>query len=168
MDEILNRTKQIIGENFYMTIATASAAAEPWISPVYFNFDKEYSLYWISEGSSRHSQYIKENAGKAAIVIFDSRAPNFTGDGVYFETTVKELNKEEEIKEAINVYYKGRHSKTTLDKLEATDYSEPSPWRLYKAIPHKIYKLSDTGEIVNGYYVDRKVEIDKNVLINSL
>ena len=91
----LESAKQIISENIYMTIASASSDGKPWISPVFFAYDEFYNLYWVSNKHSKHSTLIRSNPD-VAIVIFDSRAPEGEGDGVYFEAVVEEARLEDE------------------------------------------------------------------------
>ncbi len=82
--------RKIIKDNIYMTIATADKSGEPWISPVVFGYDEDYNLYWMSDKNSKHSKLISQN-NKVAIVIFDSKAPEGTGDGVYTVGRAAEL-----------------------------------------------------------------------------
>ena len=83
MDEYIVKAQQIISENIYMTIATSSIDGKPCISPVFFAYDEDYNLFWVSNKESRHSTLIKANS-QVAIVIFDSKSPEGDGDGVYF------------------------------------------------------------------------------------
>ena len=140
-----------------MTIATASQDGKPWISPVFFAYDDEYNLYWASDKSSYHSRLICES-GRVAIVIFDSSAPEGEGDGVYFEAEAFELNDAEESEKAMVVL----GARVTQDEFRVKNITEVTgdgAWRIYKAVPHKISKLTE-GEYVNGQYVDRRIEID--------
>lgn len=77
-----------------MTIATADKTGEPWISPVVFGYDKNYNLYWFSDKDSKHSKLIAQNP-RVAVVIFDSKAPEGTGDGVYIVGKAKQLTERE-------------------------------------------------------------------------
>jgi nitroimidazol reductase NimA-like FMN-containing flavoprotein (pyridoxamine 5'-phosphate oxidase superfamily) len=153
MDLFVEKAKQIIADNIYCTIATADSSGTPWISPVFFAYDSEYNLYWISNKDSRHSTYIRENP-KVAIVVFDSRAPEGQGDGVYFKAEAKEMGTPEELASAIQLM-NNRATKEEFRVKSATEVSSSGVWRIYKATPSEISKLTD-GETIKGQYVDKR------------
>src|SRR3989344_3218167 len=157
MNEVVKKAKQILASNIYMTIASASKEGEPWISPVFFAYDEYYNLYWTSNKGSKHSQLIRNNP-RVAIVIFDSRAPEGEGDGIYFEATAEELNNEPEIRSAMELL-SARVTKDEFRVKSVEEVSNDSAWRIYRAVPTKTYKLGD-GEHINGQYVDRRIEIN--------
>ena len=139
-----------------MTISTASKSGKPWISPVFFVYDNKYNLYWVSNKNALHSKLLRNNP-QAAIVIFDSSATEGQGDGVYFETRVKELNNQKEINEAIKLF----NERVTQDEFRIKKVEEVTKqrvWRIYKATPFRISKLTE-GEFIKGQYVDKRVEI---------
>src|SRR5258706_2384593 len=105
MDKYTQKAKQIISENIYMTIASASIEGKPWISPVFFAYDDKYNMYWVSSKMSHHSQLIRSNP-QVAIVIFNSQASEGDGEGVYFEANIEELSNEAQINDAMNVLNK--------------------------------------------------------------
>lgn len=155
---LIRGAKKIIEDNIYLTVASSSKNGKPWISPLFFAYDKKYNFYWISGKDSLHSKLIRKNS-KVAIVIFDSTAPEGKGDGVYFEAIVKELNKEKEIRRAVEILNKRSINDDfkikSIDKL----VNNKGISRLYKCIPKKIYKLTD-GKFINGQYIDERVEIN--------
>lgn len=159
MKDNVKKAKEIIEENIYMVISSASRKGKPWISPVFFAYDNYYNLFWVSNRNSRHSQLIQNNSA-IAIVIFNSQAPEGQGDGVYFEAEAKELKLKEEIVRAMKIL----NSRTTKDEFKVktiTQVTGEGIWRIYKAIPLKTYTLSD-GEYINGQYVDKRIEINLN------
>lgn len=151
------RAKQIIKENIYCTVATSTLDGKPWLSPVFFSYDENYNIYWVSNKNSRHSKLIRENP-HVAVVIFDSRAPEGEGDGVYIEAKVQEFSNEEEIKEAMDILNK-RVTKDEFRVKAVVEVTGDGVWRIYKAIPGTISKLTK-GEYINGQYVDERVEVD--------
>jgi len=153
------KAKKIITENIYMTVATATRDGEPWVSPVFFAHDDHYNLYWVSNKEARHSQNIRENS-KVAIVIFDSRAKEGDGDGVYFECEASELTDDSEIITAIEAY----NQRATQDEFRVSNITEvvgDKLWRIYKAVPRQVTKLSD-GAVVNGQYIEKRIEVSLN------
>lgn len=152
------KAKKIIQENIYCTIATSSKGV-PWITPVFFAYDEEFNLYWVSNKESRHSTLIRENP-KVAISIFNSQMPEGFGDGVYIEASVEELSKKQDIQEGIGVY----NNRATIDSFKIPSQESVAGnnnWRIYKATPGTISTLTD-GEIINGQYVDRRIEVSLN------
>lgn len=156
MDNV-QKAKKIIEENIYMTVATASSNGEPWISPVFFAYDENYNLFWVSNKNSRHSTLLGENP-KAMIVIFNSQATEKEGDGVYFEVDVEELDDIDEIEKVKEIFDK-RANQDEFKVKSSDRVTGDAPWRIYKAVPYKVSKLTE-GENINGQYVDKRVEID--------
>ena len=156
MNKYTEKAKEIIEGNIYMTIATASKNGHPWISPVFFAYDRNYTLYWVSNKDSLHSRLIRKNP-KVAIVIFDSRVPEGEGDGVYFEAKAEELASKNEIIHAMEVMGK-RVTKDEFRIKKIGKVTGKGVWRIYKATPTKVSKLTE-GELLNGQYVDKRIEI---------
>ncbi len=148
--------KKLITDNIYLTIATASKSGKPWISPMFFAYDQNYHFFWVSNKDSLHSQLIRSNPA-VALVIFDSQAPEGLGDGVYFEATAQELIDESDIKHATTTL-NARITKDEFKIKKASAVTGNGMWRLYQAVPTKVYKLTE-GKFINGQYIDTKVEI---------
>lgn len=156
MNKSIEKAKQILAENIYCTVATASSNGIPWISPVFFGYDEGFNIYWISDKNSKHSQLIRQNP-KVAIVIFNSQAPEGKGDAVYIEAEAYELIDENEVKEGIRI----RDSRAKVEEFRVKKIEEvinDGVWRIYKATPIKISKLT-SGEYINGQYVDKRKEV---------
>lgn len=156
MDKYIEGAKKIIADNIYLTLATSSKKGKPWISPLFFAYDEKYNLYWVSNKNSLHSKLVRQNP-KVAITIFDSHAPEGLGDGVYFEASAKELENIRDIEIAITALNK-RVTKEEFSIKNIEQITKKGIWRVYKATPTKIWKLTE-GEFINGQNVDRKVEI---------
>ncbi|MDB4979080.1 MAG: pyridoxamine 5-phosphate oxidase-like protein FMN-binding protein [Candidatus Peribacteria bacterium] len=150
------KARQILNDNLYCTIATSTLNGTPWISPVFFAYDETYNIFWISSKEAKHSALLKLNP-QAAIVIFDSKAPEGKGDAVYMESTVTVLTRTDDIERGMNILGK-RVSKDEFKAHSATEVTGENMWRIYKAVPNAIYTLSE-GKYVNGQYIDTKVLI---------
>lgn len=159
MNKYQKKAREIIASNIYMTIATASSSGKPWVSPVFFAYDQNYDLYWVSNRDSLHSRLIRENP-QVAIVIFDSKAPEGEGDGVYFEAKIEELSDQDQIKYAMDILNK-RATKDEFRIKKIGEVTGEGAWMVYKAVPMRVSKLTE-GKFINGQYVDLRVEIELN------
>ena len=148
--------KQIIAENLYMVLATASSDGEPWVSPIFFAYDDQYNFYWVSNKDARHSKLLQENP-RVAISIFDSRAPEGDGDGVYIKADVKELAEIADIRRGMSIF-NNRASKDDFKIKDQSDVTGDGVWRIYQATPTEVSKLG-YGTYVNGQYVDQRVTV---------
>lgn len=143
------RAMAIVEENAYITLATASETGDPWVSPLSAVHDKKYNFYWGSPVNTKHSLLIKDNP-RVAAVVFDSKAPEGTGEGVYFDGKAYEIDDEEELARVTMLMF--HVSKP------ASDFMDQAPRRLYKFIPDKAWM--NAGDKVNGYFEDHRVELD--------
>ena len=148
-EEFNKRAKKIIDENVYFTIATASESGNPWVSPLWGVHDSNYNFYWGSPSNTKHSGFLRENP-RSAVVIFDSKAPEGTGEGVYFEGKAYEIIDEVELRRGIKLLFP--------QSKPISDFIGNAPRRLYKFIPEKAW--INAGDEVNGYFEDHRVELD--------
>ena len=183
MTNLTNRAKEIIEKITYITIASISKEGKPWNAPVFSAYDKDYiwqragksrhggicgertkwknvtrgdifyNFYWGSYRDSQHSKNIGANKN-VFLVIYDSTADAGTGEGVYIEATATELKDSKEI-ELAHKLLQARHH-VPYWKLEQVHGN--GPIRLYRAKPKKVWMNS--GEKINGNYIDVRVEID--------
>ena len=103
-----------------MQVAT-SKGNQPWACSVYFAYDKDLNLYWISTPTRRHSQEIENNSNVAGTIVL----PHTPGDpvrGIQFQGTAKSLGKLGSAK-ALRYYMKrfGIPLKRVRDILEKRD-----------------------------------------------
>jgi uncharacterized protein YhbP (UPF0306 family) len=82
--------RAIIDSNLYMTLGTADEEGRPWVSPVYYAPEGYARFYWVSSPEATHSRNIAARP-EVAIVVFDSRAPIGSGQGVYMSAVAEEL-----------------------------------------------------------------------------
>jgi pyridoxamine 5'-phosphate oxidase-like protein len=83
--------RDIIEANRYLVLATADATGRPWSTPVYFAHIDFAEFFWVSPPGAAHSRNIAVRP-EVGIVVFDSRAPIGTGQGVYMPTAAKLLD----------------------------------------------------------------------------
>jgi len=147
------RAQAIIFRILYATIATADPNGRPWISPVYCAFDAAYNFYWISARTALHSMNIQNNPA-VALVIYDSTAPEGTGEGVYVRAKAYEINEVREIAHGLAVL-NARAARVIRTHQEVADRS---PKRLYKAEPEEVWMNTDRD--IEGFVVDCRIPID--------
>lgn len=146
----LESAKAILQKIHYITIATVDSNGQPWNSPVSAYFDKDYNFYWASYTENEHSKNIRENA-KIFIVVYDSTAPEGTGEGVYMLAKAYELNDIHDIEEALTHRPEGKKPR------EAQEYLGEFPRRMYKAVPEKFW-INGDGDM-NGNFIDVRFEV---------
>jgi nitroimidazol reductase NimA-like FMN-containing flavoprotein (pyridoxamine 5'-phosphate oxidase superfamily) len=149
----MNRAKEIMEKILYITIATTNESGQPWNSPVYSAFDENYNFYWASWRNNQHSENIRQNS-KVFLVIYDSTAPESTGEGVYVQAKAFELGDEEEITRGL----KALDDRVNKNPHNPKDFMGKYPRRVYKAVPEKFW-LNKDGDI-DGNYVDVREEVE--------
>ena len=121
----------------YMTIATVCDDGSPWNTPVAPNLKKDLVFTWGSNENSVHSQNIRKEK-RVFVVIYDSTAPEGTGEGIYMKGEAKEL-----------------------DKYEGT-------LKMYHFVPEKIWindeEKNDDGSFKRDIRVELDLEVIKSVL----
>jgi Pyridoxamine 5'-phosphate oxidase len=74
--------RELIDSNSYMTLGTADASGQPWVSPVWFATADYREFFWVSRPERRHSRNLAERP-QLSIVIFNSLVPINRGQAVY-------------------------------------------------------------------------------------
>jgi hypothetical protein len=137
--------RTIIDANHYMTLATADALGQPWASPVFYATADYAEFYWISAPQTTHSKNLAQRP-LVSIVIFDSRAPEGTGQAVYLSATAEQVH-DDDLDRALAVY-----------PGPAAD-----PYRLYRATAFEHSVLcprEDSGACLrHGVLVDHRVQV---------
>jgi nitroimidazol reductase NimA-like FMN-containing flavoprotein (pyridoxamine 5'-phosphate oxidase superfamily) len=148
---LVERARHLLVVNEHATVATVTAAGEPWNTPVYFGHDRG-SIYWSSKSDAQHSQNIRAT-GRAFLVIYDSSQPDGSGAGLYVDANVVELADEREIEMGLTMVY-GRRKKTVPP---VQNFLATSPHRVYRATPLRVW--------VNVLHAD-EVPWDERVELN--
>jgi nitroimidazol reductase NimA-like FMN-containing flavoprotein (pyridoxamine 5'-phosphate oxidase superfamily) len=134
--------RNIIESMMYMVLGTADASGQPWVSPVYFASEGYREFYWVSSPEARHSRSIATRA-QVSIVVFDSRVPIGTGQGVYMSAVAEELAGTD-LEQGIEIF-----SRTSLrhggHEWKSEDVRTPALYRLYRAIVQEHWVLDPAG-----------------------
>ncbi|MDB5244359.1 MAG: hypothetical protein JWN18_229 [Parcubacteria group bacterium] len=99
-DKHLAAAVAILKSIHYITLATVCEDGSPWNSPVSATIDADLNFSWGSNADNIHSQNIGRD-GRVFVVIFDSKAAEGTGEGLYLKGTAEELGQEND---SINKY----------------------------------------------------------------
>ncbi len=151
----INLARKILRENIYMTLATADEENNPWVSPMFYGYEHDFTIYWISPWDCLHSRLIDKNS-QVALTIFNTQEKAGEGNAVYFRGRAEVLDDFNELKRAIKIIYKRSASEK---KRVPKDFQDGSPRRVYKAIPDKIWVLRESVE-VKGHRMDYRVEVN--------
>ena len=153
MIQLTAKAREIVDTIEYATLATVCPDGRPWNSPVACAVDQDCNIYWASWVDNQHSQNIRDN-GQVFVVIYDSRAPEGTGEGVYLECVAEQLEAFDDIVAGLRV----------LDQRFAKTHHAPEqfmgsfPRRVFRASALRAW-LNDEGDI-DGNYVDVRVSAE--------
>ena len=128
-----------------MTLATSDHAGVPWATPVWFAHEDYQRFLWVSKPDARHSRNLAARP-EAGIVIFDSTVPMGTGQAVYVEATVEQLQGEDE-EGGIGIF-SARSQANGGPDWTLDDIRPPAPLRLYRATASAHYALGANDERV--------------------
>jgi uncharacterized protein YhbP (UPF0306 family) len=130
--------RTIIDDNLYMTLGTADEAGRPWVSPVYYAFAGYEEFFWVSSPEATHSRNLTGRP-EISIVIFDSRVPINTGQGVYMSAVAGELPSDD-LDRGIGIFSR-RAEAHRASPWTRQDVSPPARHRLYRAIASEHFVL---------------------------
>jgi pyridoxine/pyridoxamine 5'-phosphate oxidase len=99
---LARRFRRSIDMTSYMTLATADADGNPWISPVYFTPVDHRTFYWVSSPEAVHSRNIAVRP-EVRIVFFDSTVPVGHAEASYVGATAGPVP-DAEVAAAVRVY----------------------------------------------------------------
>jgi nitroimidazol reductase NimA-like FMN-containing flavoprotein (pyridoxamine 5'-phosphate oxidase superfamily) len=143
MDEIsADLVRSIVDANFYMTLGTADEQGNAWASPVWYATDDYHEFVWLSAPQARHSRNLAVRP-ELGIVIFDSRQPPGTGQGVYLEARAEQVA-DPDLERCLDLFstVSRRQGLTGLSRAEV---EPPVRLRLYRATvtAHFVLSASD-------------------------
>ena len=159
LSKLTLRARKAINDILYITIATCDKNNQPWNSPVYSAFDKNYNFYWASWKENQHSKNIKENE-KVFVIIYDSTVSEGTGFGVYMKGKARQLEKKDiiEVVKSLKLLYSRKNKKPRKPE----EFLALLPRRVYKFVPEQIWVNSESD--VKGHFIDSRVDITSNIL----
>ena len=158
---MIERATTIIETIEYLTIASICPDQTPWNSPVYTAYDDDLNFYWASWVENQHSINIKNNK-HVFCVIYDSRSPAGTGEGVYFNGQAESINEKSEISRATDLLTLRAGSSAG----KVSKFINGDPRKIFKFVPEACW-MND-GTTKNNDYIDIRVKLDLVELKNNL
>jgi hypothetical protein len=130
--------RALIDSSLYMALGTADEAGRPWVSPVYYAPATYTEFIWVSSPEARHSRNVATRPD-VSIVIFDSRVPIGTGQGVYMPAVAEELTGDA-VARGIDIFSR-RSENHGARAWTREDVLPPARHRLYRAIASEHFVL---------------------------
>ena len=129
--------------NKLMTISTNGS--HPWIATVYYGFDDDLTLYFISDAGTMHARHIAENS-QVALAIANSLQPAESKKaGLQLYGTATLIQDEAVVKKAIDFW------KTNVGVTDEKLNHEAVKGRMYQIVPKKIkYFNQNLFEVEDG------------------
>lgn len=153
--DLPRKLQQILTEVPYVTLASVCPDGKPWNTPVYGCFDKDLNLYWASWPKNQHSLNIAQSP-RIFAVVYDSRAAEGDGLGIYIEMNAKMLTGKREIAQGRKIY-----TTNFGETLDHQPFTGLCPRRLYKASARRLWYNSDAYIKSNFIDVRREVVVSK-------
>ncbi|NTW01360.1 MAG: pyridoxamine 5'-phosphate oxidase family protein [Oscillochloris sp.] len=92
MSDVVEKARQIITENRFLTLATCTKTGQVWIAPIAYVVDQDYNFYFYSALDSIHIEHIKYNPS-VAFAIYNSAVVPDDADGLQFAGTIGQVEK---------------------------------------------------------------------------
>jgi nitroimidazol reductase NimA-like FMN-containing flavoprotein (pyridoxamine 5'-phosphate oxidase superfamily) len=146
--------RRLIESNSYLTLGTADAGGQPWVSPVWYAAASHTELLWVSAPDARHSRNLRERP-EVAIVIFDSRAELGEAQAVYMAGAAEELSGGE-LESSIEVFSR-RSQESGARAWTVEDVVALASLRLYRARATEAYVLDSIGDTRQG---DHRIPVE--------
>lgn len=131
MTSDVDRLKETIDANVYMTLATVDETGQPWASPVFFASADYHDFYWISAPDTTHSRNLAVRP-QLSIVIFNSQLRPGAGQAkAVYMSGVAGLVEDAEVDRGLEIY-PGAPERGGR-QIPAATLRPPGPYRLYRA-----------------------------------
>lgn len=122
------------------TVGNAGDIAYPWIANVYYSFDNNLNLYFLSSEKTLHTKQIKQNP-KVSVAVTDSRQDiNKSKKGLQISGIAEEVSGEQKIRHALSLWKE--FLKVGDPDLTYENMQKGLTGKIYKITPKRI-KLFD-------------------------
>jgi hypothetical protein len=152
----LDALRQILQRQPFCVLGSASNDGEPWVTPVFYNYDASLRLIWESSREAVHSRHIAENPRVAAVVT--QLDVEDADEAAYFDCLAVQVPPDR-LAEALTAYLDGPHQRQHGIQHRVEDYLGDKPLRLYEAVPYRAYLL-DVTYTEDKHRIDSRHEVD--------
>ena len=128
---ILQHIKTFLSERFQLTLATYGE--HPWIATLYYSFDADLNLYFLSDPNTLHCQQIEKNPQVAVSITDAPQNPASEKKGLQAFGVAEQISDMHKIKHALGLWRK---------TLNVTSEAYTYEGMLKKAIKGRMYKVT--------------------------
>jgi nitroimidazol reductase NimA-like FMN-containing flavoprotein (pyridoxamine 5'-phosphate oxidase superfamily) len=139
----LDAVAAVFAGNRYMTLGTADAEGQPWVSPVWFAREGYDALFWVSSPETRHSRNLAVRP-QVSIVVFDSQVPVGSAVAVYMQAVAAEVTGAY-LEHGMEVFAR-EDAAQGLRPWTLADVTAPARHRLYRAAVTEHWVLGPRDE----------------------
>lgn len=134
-DEILKLIKEFMQPRYQMVLATYGE--HPWIATLYYSFDENINIYFLSNPETIHCMQLVENPQVALTIADSPQEPSSKKKGVQMYGFAEQIEDKQNIIHALSLW------RNTLNVTsEAYTYegmmSNQIKGRMYKIVPQKM------------------------------
>jgi len=156
---------RVLNEVKYLTLATLNDDGSPWVSTLFFAFDKDLNFYWASKKDCLHSSNINRDPRVAANIYWLGHDGEDDVDALYIKAQAHEITSLPEVIQTLTPYGKRLFDAKFITQqgyklllTQTKDFFSKAPLRLYKAVPTHIYKWVIAPNW-KDHYIDGRIEI---------
>jgi uncharacterized protein YhbP (UPF0306 family) len=154
LEYVLNAIRKIIDDNYLLALSTF-AHGTLWTSTVFYSYDEDLNIYFVSDPRTRHCKMI-ENNPEVSLAIYDTNAIWGTNiQGVQLEGHVKKLSVVQTIAHGSSYLQRFPVAKTIFRSPEMLA-SDRMAARLYQIKP-KIIQLYDEVSLPEDEPIQRVI-----------
>ncbi|WKZ23862.1 MAG: pyridoxamine 5'-phosphate oxidase family protein [Candidatus Dojkabacteria bacterium] len=143
----LEKVIRILTEVRYLSLATLGDNSQPWISTIFYAYNKNLDFIWMSKKDTRHSQNIEKNPS-VALNMYWVGPGHDNVDALYIEAQAQEITGLRATIASLSTYTQRLLQQKFFNSSEAKkflahpeDFLKEAPFRLYKASPTAVYKF---------------------------
>ena len=145
--------EQLLEQQPYCVLSTCDRTCLPWVTPMYYGYDEQWQIYWISARSSFHSRLLVDNP-YAAVVIYNPPDSGGEVSALYLTGFVAECG-EHELEEALGFYLQRGEA---IVSRNPKDYLHTNPSRMYRLESSRAFTLGE-AEWDGNLLVDKRIEV---------
>lgn len=133
--EILEIIKIYMSERFQMVLATYGA--HPWAVTLYYSFDEDLNIFFLSSPETLHCQQIADNPNVAIAIADSPQSPSSKKIGLQIAGTAERISGKSRIIHALDLWK--RSLRVTSEKYTYEGMvNKLIDGRMYKVVPKKM------------------------------